>query len=177
MTIANAGAANAQLGPVQTDVRPAAATRGVDVSALCGYIFKIRTHHILINRPREQNICYLLYCYVGPAFSKLVPHCINVIQMFCVCWDTTTTKLVWHVYAYHLTNLWINFVFFKSGGKWHLNFNKLNVSVFCKHKTFNKCWFNAGSAAQISGRSKHWGIRLWRIKNTTLFSTYVFITD
>ena len=35
VTIANARAATAQLGPVKMDARPAAATRVVDVSILC----------------------------------------------------------------------------------------------------------------------------------------------
>ena len=34
-------------------------------------------------------------------------------------------------------------------------FNKPTGEVFCKHKTLNKFRFNAGSASQINGPSKH----------------------
>ena len=39
VTIANARAATAQLGPVKMDARPAAATRVVDVSILCVAVY------------------------------------------------------------------------------------------------------------------------------------------
>ena len=34
-------------------------------------------------------------------------------------------------------------------------FNKPTGEVFCKHKPLNKFRFNAGSASQINGPSKH----------------------
>ena len=35
---------------------------------------------------QTQNICINLY-NVGPASKTLGRRCINIIQMFCVCWD------------------------------------------------------------------------------------------